>query len=199
MFPVFESIAIHDGVYLNVNAHMDRIQRTAHSLWHITFPANYLQARLPAFHKPGLYKCRFLYNRETFSLEIKRYERRAIQHLMLKEMPHLHYAFKYMHRIELDQWKKELPEHTDVLFTRNGFLTDTTYCNIALMREGRWYTPQEPLLPGTQRAYGINAGLLHAMPISIDDMSSYECMTIFNAMIPIGELVLPISAIQFGK
>ncbi|MBU3675729.1 MAG: hypothetical protein FGM54_00895 [Chitinophagaceae bacterium] len=196
MFPVFESIAIQDGVYLNIASHMARIQYTAQSLWHLALPANYLQERLPAFHEPGLFKCRFQYNSETFNLEIKPYERRRIQHLILKEMPDLYYAFKYTHRMALDHWQLELPTHTDVLFTRRGFLTDTSYCNIALMREGIWYTPQEPLLPGTQRAFGLKTGQLHATPISVQDISSYECITLFNAMIPIGELVLPISAIQ---
>jgi 4-amino-4-deoxychorismate lyase len=195
MYPVFESIAVMDGSYLNVPGHMARMQRTAKALWNIDLPDNYLKKRLPVFTLDGLYKCRFMYNADGFAIEFRGYNPNYINQLILTEVPHMAYEFKYTDRSEINNYISTLDKGIDVLFTRNGYLMDTSYCNVALLKEGIWYTPETPLLCGTQRAVGIEAGVLQLALIHRDDLSEYECITMFNAFNAIGKVCLPCSAI----
>jgi 4-amino-4-deoxychorismate lyase len=197
MYPVFESIAVMDGRYLNVPGHMARMQRTAKVLWNIDLPNDYLKKRLPLYSPEGLYKCRFMYNVDGFAIEFRGYKPQHINQLILTEVPHMAYEFKYTDRSEINNYTSNLDNGIDVLFTRNGYLMDTSYCNVALLKEGIWYTPETPLLFGTQRAVGIEAGVLKLASMHRDDLPNYECITLFNALNPIGKVCLPCSAIVY--
>lgn len=197
MYPVFESIAVMDGRYLNVPGHLARMQKTAKALWGIELPDDYLEKRLPAFSRDGLYKCRFMYDAQHYAMELTRYTSKYIQQLVLTEVPEMVYDFKYSDRSEINNYTRSLGKGMDVLFTRNGYLMDTSYCNVALYKEGTWYTPEMPLLQGTQRAVGLKDGLLKQALIHRNDLHSFERITLFNALNPIGSICLPCSAVKF--
>lgn len=195
MFPVFESIAVLDGRYLNLPRHLARIQRTAKELWQLDFSANYLMERLPVFSNKGLYKCRFLYNEFDFSLEFQPYTERTIHTLKLIEAPDLVYDYKWSNRDEIKFYTMCLPPGCDVLFMRQGYLTDSSYCNIALLQNNQWYTPETPMLRGTQRDDALEKGLLKKARIHYNALSNYEQISLFNALNPLGKIILPCRAI----
>ena len=197
MYPVFESIAVMEGRYLNVPGHMARMQKTAKALWGIELPNDYLEKRLPEFLRDGLYKCRFMYDGEGYAIEFNLYQLKKVEQLVLREVPDMLYDFKYCNRLEINKHTNALNTGMDVLFTRNGYLMDTSYCNVALFKEGIWYTPETPLLCGTQRAVGIEAGVLQLASIHKDDLLQFERITLFNALNPIGTICLPCSAATF--
>lgn len=196
MYPVFESIAVMDGKYLNVTGHLARMQETAKALWGIDLPNDYLEQRLPLFSREGLYKCRFMYNAECFDVEWRRYKPLYINQLVLTEVPNMAYAFKYTDRSEINSFSRTMGLETDVLFTRHGYLMDTSYCNVALYKHGAWYTPETPLLRGTERAIGLKQGVLKLARMHRDDLHQFERITLFNALNPIGKIVLPCSAVK---
>lgn len=195
MYPVFESIAVMDGRYLNVAGHMQRMQRTARALWNVDLPNDYLAKRLPVLMNSGLYKCRFSYNSEHYSVELSLYKEKNIEHLVLTEVPEMRYDFKYSDRSEINNYTRELGFGKDVLFTRHGYLMDTSYCNVALLRDGIWYTPETPLLCGTQRAVALEGGILKSASIHQRDLPNFESIMLFNALNPIGKIRLLCSAI----
>ena len=81
----------------------------------------------------------------------------------------------------------------DVLIVRNNLLTDTSIANVALEKEGVWYTPRTPLLKGTKRALLLEQGVLTECDIPSDEISSYSHIALFNAMIDFQSLVLEIN------
>ena len=81
----------------------------------------------------------------------------------------------------------------DVLIVRNNLLTDTSIANVALEKEGVWYTPRTPLLKGTKRALLLEQGVLTECDIPSDVISSYSPIALFNAMIDFQSLVLEIN------
>ena len=81
----------------------------------------------------------------------------------------------------------------DVLIVRNNLLTDTSIANVALEKEGVWYTPRTPLLKGTKRALLLEQGVLTECDIPSDVISSYSHIALFNAMIDFQSLVLEIN------
>ena len=81
----------------------------------------------------------------------------------------------------------------DVLIVRNNLLTDTSIANVALEKEGVWYTPRTPLLKGIKRALLLERGVLTECDIPSDEISSYSHIALFNAMIDFQSLVLEIN------
>lgn len=195
MFPVFESIAVMDGRYLNLPIHTRRVQRTARALWQLNFSNNYLLERLPVFSNGGLYKCRFFYHETDFRFDFQAYKEKVIHTLKLIEAPRLKYDYKWSNRNEINAYANGLPIGSEVLFTCEGYLTDTTYSNVALLRNKQWYTPETPLLQGTQRAVALENGLLKTTQIHCNDLHHYEQISLINALNPLGKIIVPTSAI----
>ena len=80
----------------------------------------------------------------------------------------------------------------EVIIVRNGLLTDTSYTNIALFDGCEWLTPKLPLLAGTQRASLIDRQRLREADIRADDLWSFDYIALFNAMMNLGEMILPV-------
>ena len=137
-------------------------------------------------------KCRITYDNTIQKIEYEAYQIRPIQSLKLVKANDLDYSHKYAHREELKCIFDQRQDKDDVLIVKNGLLTDTYYANIALEKNGLWYTPKTPLLKGTARARLIDKGKITPIDIPIDQYSSYNAISIFNAMIPFKTLVLNI-------
>lgn len=85
---------------------------------------------------------------------------------------------------------------TKILIVRNNHLTDTSYTNIALYDGEQWFTPSTPLLCGTMRQRLLDCGLLQEREIMVSDIPKYQYISLFNAMIPLGEVILPVDKIK---
>lgn len=75
---------------------------------------------------------------------------------------------------------------------RDGLLTDTSICNIALWDGTSWITPARPLLRGTARARLLDNGLIKSGDIRPEELPGYERIRLFNAMIGFGEVEFPV-------
>jgi len=139
----------------------------------------------------GIRKYRILYTAEGIQeATLTQYQIRPITSLSLAPITFA-YEHKYADRIEINACYHTYPHTDDVIMTRSGLLTDTSYGNIAMLREGTWYTPESPLLHGCRRQYLIDNGLVEPKKIRIEDVNSYSYLMIFNAMIPFGRLLIP--------
>ena len=103
------------------------------------------------------------------------------------------YHYKSTNRKELEALYVLRGNQDDILIVRNHFLTDTSIANVALEKEGAWYTPAAPLLKGTKRAWLLEQKLLRECDIPADDIYSYSRIALFNAMIDFGSLILDIN------
>ncbi len=72
-----------------------------------------------------------------------------------------------------------------LLVDSEGRITDCSFANLALRQEGRWYTPDTPLLEGVQRQYLIQEGLLTPCTIRVADLKGYDQILPINAMLPL--------------
>ena len=105
------------------------------------------------------------------------------------------YDLKYHDRTALQALYELRAGCDDVLIVRDGLLTDSSYCNIALHDGTRRVTPATPLLAGTRRARLLEEGRLETADIPIGSIGRYSQISLFNAMIELDELVLPVAAI----
>ena len=91
------------------------------------------------------------------------------------------YAFKYEDRSCFDTLKTVYPDQ-EIIFIKDGLITDTTIANIACFINGRWYTPTIPLLHGTTRARLLDEKKLQLADITLEEFKKAEKFALMNAL-----------------
>lgn len=194
-----ESIAATQGVLRNTSYHLARMKYSA-GLEGIDLQALYHEIA-PDIESNAYYKFRVIYCKDgIISKEIIPYIICPIKELYLRTIPeNLDYSLKYLDRRALDDYTKGLPEGAIPLFVKNRYITDTSYTNVCFRHKGEiWQTPSTPLLKGTMRQSLIDTGEIEVCHITLDDLRSFDEVALINAMIPLGEVVLPIAYLNFS-
>ncbi len=187
MFPFLETIKVQNGKAALLSYHQKRLNRTFKHF----FPSEKKLDLENIFSKEEkilatqntdnqVFKCRFLYNEKSFFIELLPYSIKPISSFRLVHVgDDFSYHFKFSKR---DLLNDLIVDNQEVIIVKNGFLTDTTYANIALKQGDKWYTPSEPLLQGTKRDFLIENQLIIPKPLHINDLQNFSHIKIFNAM-----------------
>jgi 4-amino-4-deoxychorismate lyase len=194
-----ETIRVEQGRPCFVAFHQERLNRTRAEVFGAVDPLDLVRfVDENCKSLPGTVKCRIVYDREFRSIEFISYTRPAISSLLLVEADHLDYHLKSADRAPLDAFHRQAVEAgcSDALIVRDGLLTDTTFCNVALSADGlTWYTPTFPLLKGVMREVQLRLGNVAERDIPVEALAEYRWIELFNAMNPKGSFRLPVSAI----
>jgi 4-amino-4-deoxychorismate lyase len=197
MCQFIDAIHYNNGEFKRIDYHQKRAEAAVKSCFpnakNFSIKKYLHQLVLP---KTGKYKLRICYTDSIQSYECIPYQKREINELILVDTEIESRNFKLADRTEYNYANTYISNISDILFVRKGLLTDTSYANIALLKNGVWYTPRTPLIFGVNRASLLDKGLLIAQDIPEKDIPQYEKIAIFNAMIEFGELFLPIHAIR---
>jgi len=182
MYPLFESIRVEGGQTHLLHYHQARIERSYLQLFQKKCSWR-LESILPELPITGLHKLRFLYNDHAFTFELVPYKVRKIETLKCVEINTYNYDLKLTDRSGIDQAFALRGDCDDVLMTKNGLLTDTSYCNILLFDGTDWVTPVEPLFAGVQREYLLDEKIIKVGEIPEKDLDNYESFMLVNAML----------------
>jgi 4-amino-4-deoxychorismate lyase len=184
-YPFFESIRLQDGQFENLALHEERMGNTIR-LFYGRASVPDLKTYFESFGVPqtGLYKCRLFYGPGLAPPEFVPYIRKLVSSLKLVESAGCSYPYKFADRACIELLLNQRAGCDDILITRNGFLTDTSYCNIILKnRRGAWFTPAIPLFEGVRRMTLIREQLIEPFPIHAGDLNNYVSFKLVNAMI----------------
>jgi 4-amino-4-deoxychorismate lyase len=96
---------------------------------------------------------------------------------------HLEYSMKYTKRDALNELLLKRGGCDDILVVKNGRITDSSYTNIVLFNGVEWFTPLNPLLPGTTRNRLVSEGVIEEADIHVEDLSDYISFKLINAML----------------
>lgn len=198
MFRFLETIKLKDGVFYRLHYHQERINRCFKFYFEDKSAPN-LERFLfnQAIPKLGLYKCRILYDAVGFAApEFQIYTIKKIHSLKLIETSMKPMVCKSSQREAFNQLHALRGTSDDVLLTRDGYLTDTTYSNIALWNGKDWITPRNPIIYGTNRAYLLEKKLIQEGDIDLDKLSQFTKIRLFNAMIEFGDVELDMLSIN---
>lgn len=184
---LLESIRLVDGQCPLLAYHQERVDRSRKLLYPKS-PQLKLKSKIADFDLPdeGTYKLRLVYGHALESWEIQSYTKKTIRTIRLLDNDNIQYAKKYEDRQELNACFAQRGSHDDVLIVQHGFLTDTTYANIALFDGHKWFTPSAPLLRGTRRAKLLKEGKIKAAVIREKDLPLFKKARLINAMLPWG-------------
>lgn len=154
----------------------------------------------PAAHPAGRRKCRVEYGRDIVSVTVTPYVPRRIERLRLVYDDTIEYTYKYADRRDLERLARQTAAaagETVVLIVKNGRLTDTTFSNIALFDGDRWTVPDTCLLSGTMRQYLLDHERVREAPVTPENLHRYQSISLINAMLDLGETVVPLSNVDF--
>lgn len=190
-----ETIRIEKGRLRNIAYHDRRMNEARREVWGVDRSVS-LETYIDASPYEERTRCRVTYGRDVESVEFFPYQIRPVHSLQLVRGGQIEYRRKRADRSELNALFACRGEADDVLIVRGGLLTDTSIANIALGDGTGWYTPASPLLEGTQRACLLDAGMIRPLDIHADDLSRFQKIRLFNAMIDFGEIEIDCSAIM---
>lgn len=186
MLSFIESINYQQGIMPLLYWHQQRFVRTQKvNFGRVIFPE--LLDCISDCNSPAgeqKYKCRVLYSRENLQVEFIPYQPRTIKKLLLKAADKIDYSFKSADRSALNKLTKGLNPDEEILIIRNGYLTDSSFSNLALLKDGNWFTPDTNLLDGVRRQSLLDAGILKSVPIHVNDLGQFTKIRLVNAMIP---------------
>ena len=191
-----ESIQLKDGQFKRLELHQARLEK-AFAEFYPNLPIVDLAKILnqSSFPSEGLFKSRILFDSEIRQIEFIPYIPHKISSLKLVETKIQCRTYKLEDRTEFNNAFAQRDNCDDVLLVKNGLLTDTSYCNIALYNGTDWVTPHIPLLYGVNRSQLLAEGKLRTKDIAINELKQYLTICLFNAMNEFGEISFPISDI----
>ena len=137
---------------------------------------------IPGHAQNGLFRCRITYSSKIEKVEFIPHHYRKIDRLKLVENNSIDYRFKYADRAQLLQLFAQRGACDDILIVKNGSITDSFTANPVFFDGERWWTPDMPLLQGTQRARLLHEGKILTCSITPDDLSKYKKVSLINAM-----------------
>lgn len=196
MCPFIETICIEQGRVERLAYHNERMNRTRRFCLGATDPLDLADFIVPEGYQERT-KCRVVYDASIREVSYAPYQLRPVTSLKLIVADEADYRYKSTDRTCLNELFACRGEADDVLLVRQGGLTDTSICNIALWNGHQWLTPAEPLLAGTHRAALLDEGVIEEAPLSVADLSEFSRIRLFNALIGFGEIDLPIAAIHW--
>lgn len=176
----FETIKCQDGSIFNLDYHKNRMAKTIgknFNLEEYIYPPN-----------DKLLRCKIIYNQdEIISVEYFDYMRKNISTFEIINDDSIAYQFKFLNRDIFDNYSNKSCAD-EIIFFKNGFLTDTTIANIAILVDDIWYTPRSPLLMGTTRKRYLDEKCLVEKDIDLNFLQKANKIALLNAMVDFYEL-----------
>jgi len=178
----FETFKLLNGQLCHTELHLERVRKTQAAFFSSAgFEVNALYDVLTDYPE-GLFKVRVDYDSAITGIRADLYEIQPHRKLSIIDAGDFDYSFKFADRSFFRESLEHYPDCDDILFLKDGCLTDTTYCNIALFDGKEWITPATFLLSGTKRAALLHSGLLREATVTLPDLPGFEAIAFINAM-----------------
>ncbi len=183
MSQLLETIQLNNGKLVNIHFHTLRFNVALKNHFGI-FTDIELSEKIiiPTEFKIGIYKCRITYSPKIDKIEFLPHNYRDINSLKLVYDNTIDYHLKYSNREKLQKLFEQRGNCDDILIVKKGCMSDSYTANPVFFDGKKWWTPNTPLLPGTQRARLLEEGHIFECRITPDDLQKYTKVGLINAM-----------------
>jgi 4-amino-4-deoxychorismate lyase len=180
-----ETIRVENRQIYNLKYHQERLNNTRKQLWNFEKQLD-LEKRIaiPESLTSERYKLRIAYRQEIEDIRWEAYIPRPVNSIQLVYDDQISYSYKYDQRDHLTQLYGQRENADEILIVKNRMITDAYFYNVAFYDGAQWYTPDTPLLPGTQRAFLLETGQIQCRSISLESLSDFTTVRLFNALNP---------------
>jgi 4-amino-4-deoxychorismate lyase len=180
----FETICVENRQLKNLSYHEARLNKTRRELWKCTDTWDLSTLlEIPDAIDENIHKCRVAYDQQIAQIKWEPYSRRSIRKIQRVYHDEIDYQYKYDNRDTLNTLFAQRGDADEILIIKKGLVTDSNYCNVAFYDGNQWLTPASPLLPGTQRAFLLDQGIIKTADILESDIGSFTQIKLFNAMV----------------
>jgi para-aminobenzoate synthetase/4-amino-4-deoxychorismate lyase len=192
-FYLLETIGCHEGEYLVLKEHMERLKQSAY-YFHFSINIKEIEEKLFDFkkkHEEGSWKVRLLLAKDgEITLEAQEIPliESAVKIALAKTPVDKNDIFLYHKTTNRTVYKEKLQEHKDkfdvLLWNEEEELTEFTMGNVIVEMNGAHYTPPVScgLLDGTFRRSLLEKGVIKEKIIKIDDLSSCSNVWFINSV-----------------
>jgi uncharacterized protein HI_1169 len=189
-FPLFETLAIEQGKIRNIERHQQRYERSLQAFYSkqsaVVFPRIFQLAehiRVPLeLATESLIRCRIDYNAKQIQCRYFPYQRKHYRTFKPVACDHIDYGLKYADRTLLNELLAQKGNCDEIMIIKNGYVTDCTIGNLIFRQGTQWFTPDTPLLEGTQRAALLAQDRIKVRSILATDLSLFEEIRLINAL-----------------
>lgn len=179
---LLETIKCLDGKLSNLQWHTARFNQARTEYFGLHTRMNLVNfIKVPCSAKKGLYRCRVTYSQTIDSLEFIPYQLKHRNSLKLIEDKEIDYKYKFADRKSLNELYEKRGDCDDILIVKNGCITDSYTANSVFFDGEKWWTPNTPLLIGTQRTRLISEGKISECKITLNDFTRYKKVGLINA------------------
>jgi len=188
MLQLIETICFENGIFHRIPLHQERMTRARSHFFNCADTISLAAVlEIPEILKKQKVKCRISYSRTIDEIEYEIYVPKEIQKIQCVYDDSAWYDHKLKNRDALLLLLDKRGTAEEVLIVRNGYITDTSYANVVLRKENKWYTPDIPLLPGTRRTHYLQNGILSEAQIKPSELCQYDELRLINAMLSMEE------------
>ncbi len=197
MYPLFESIYLNDRVFRNLPYHEARMKSSIRILFGQESKIELAtQLSKISFPVQGLFKTRITYDTEINNVEFVPYTIRPVQSLKLVDGGPICYEHKFADRTNLTKLLTQRGASDDILITKNGLITDSSYANVIFKKGDLWFTPESYLLKGTMRQYLLDNGSITEANITVSNFHQYQSCKLINSMLGMNGIEIAINSIN---
>ncbi|OOS05287.1 hypothetical protein B0188_04350 [[Haemophilus] felis] len=192
MYPLFETIAIENGVPQRLALHQRRYEQSLRQFYG-QFPCKDLciqnlsriiqvSEALNATNHANLIRCRISYNYQECKVEYFPYQRRTYRSFTPIICDEIEYGLKLSNRELINALFAERGDNDEIIIIKHGKVTDCSIGNLIFRRNAQWFTSDTPLLAGTQRANLIAQNKIQVCEIRLEDLHQFEEIRVINAL-----------------
>ncbi|MCR9063611.1 MAG: aminotransferase class IV [Cytophagales bacterium] len=181
MFQYFETIKYQNGEFFLLDYHEERMNRTRREALGENQAISLLANIKLTPEDDQVYRCKVRYKKNIQTVDYFPYSLAAHKTMEIKDAGNYDYNYKSTDRKFLLDAVAE-SEQDEVLFVKNGFVTDTSYCNVVLHDGHQWVTPSTYLLKGVKRSFLLDKGLIKEKEIRVEDLPHFSKIALINAM-----------------
>ena len=175
MSRLIETIKLKDGLPENLVYHNLRLNKARKELFGISDSINLdSEINVPdAFHN-GLNKCRVIYAESIEEIQYEHYSLRNVRTIKLVYDDLISYSYKFRNRDHINQLFSLRGQADDIIIIKEGWITDSSICNLVFEDNNGLYTPSTPLLGGTKREKLIDEKIIIEREIRKNDLQKYR-------------------------
>ena len=188
-FPLFETLCIEKGQVQNLALHQQRYENSLREFYagqpyDIFSIAKILQKNtaLWANLQSTIIRCRIDYNATQYHLQCFPYQRKNYQRFQPVICDDIDYHLKYSDRAIFNELLKQKGDYDEIIIVKQGKITDCTIGNLILRQGSQWFTPDSPLLIGTQRSKLLQERKIIERKILLSDLPLFEEIRLINAL-----------------
>ncbi len=174
----FETLYAQEHKLYHLNYHQKRLERTFKAFFTTKAPSLHT---LPAPPDGGCYRCRVVYAQSIETVQYLPYTPKKAKKLILVSQD-FNYPYKAVDRSAIDKAKLTFSDCDDLIFVKEGLITDTSIANIAILEKGIWLTPRLPMLEGTTRARLLDEKKLQTADITPKRLLQAQKIALMNAL-----------------